>query len=157
MEEYNKDQLATNKLPKQEFSDNGKPEPIEEFGSYKKAKKIGKITSIVITIIGASLVLGSFLTFTFINNKVTTVVEEFVVEAGGPDVIHYRVNISKTNSKDVKLKLHNVHTSMVKTLEEGETIGSFVGLVANTNYEISVLEKNVVVVSKRITTYTEGA
>ena len=78
MEEFNKDQLNTKPLPKQEYSDIGTTEPIKEYSSYKKAKTTAKITSLVITIIGASLVIGSFLTFSFMNNKITTQVEKFV-------------------------------------------------------------------------------
>ncbi len=156
MEEFNDKQAARNEIPKTDYSDVGTTEPVKEYSSYKKAKTVSKVTSIAITVIGASLVLGSFLTFALTFNKVTTEVNKFVVT---PDVheISYEIEITKSKSDNLRLKLHSQFIDKTVNLSIGETIGSFQVLTPNMQYEISILEKNVVVVSKTVTTYAEGA
>ena len=156
MEEFNKDQAAKNEIPKGEYSVTGTTEPVEEYSSYKKAKKVSKVTSIAITVIGASLVIGSFLSFALTTNKVTTKVEKFIVEPSYHE-INYTIKITETKSDSLELKLHSQFVDIRRTLTTGETIGSFKELTANMKYEISILEKNVVVASKSVTTYAEGA
>lgn len=156
MEEYNKDQLDTNKLPKSEHSDIGTTEPIKEYSSYKKAKTTAKVTSLVITLIGASLVIGSFLTFAFVNNKITTKVDSFEITAGVTDV-SYDIVISETKSDKLILKLHNSYVTMTRDLSSGETIGSFTQLKSNTQYTVSILENNILVKSEKILTLKENS
>ena len=155
MEEFNKEQLETNKLPKQEYSNIGSTEPIKEYGSYKKAKTTAKVTSLVITIIGAGLVLGSFLAFALTTNKVTTVVEQFNITSE-INQVNYDIIISETKSDNLKLKLYNNYITETKSISSGETIGSFTQLVANTEYTISLLENNVIVKTEKIWTLKEG-
>ena len=155
MEEYNKDQLNTNKLPKSEHSDIGTTEPIKEYSSYKKAKTTAKVTSLVITLIGASLVVGSFLTFAFVNNKVTTKVESFEITAGINE-ISYDIVIAETKSDKLCVKLHNNYVTMTRNIDSGETIGSFTQLKPNTQYTISLLENNILVKSEKVLTLKEG-
>ena len=154
MKEFNEDKLSVNKTSKNEYSDIGKSEPVKEYGSYKKAKTTAKVTSLVITIIGASLVLGSFLTFTFTYNKVTTTVERFDVTPGN-EAVHYDIYISKTSAKSDQLilKLHDMDETRTVPLAQGTTEGTFSGLKAGTVYDISILEKNVLVATKKVTTY----
>lgn len=154
MKEFNEDQININKTAKNEYSDVGKPEPVKEYGSYKKAKTTAKVTSLIITIIGASLVLGSFLTFTFTYNKITTTVERFDITPGNESV-NYNVYISKTSAKPEQLilKLHGMYETRTVQISQGETTGSFSGLKAGTVYDVSILERNVLVATKKVTTY----
>ena len=156
MDEFNKEQLQPNKTSTKEYVYIGSTEPIKEYSSYKKAKTTAKVTSIVIAFIGASLVLGSVLSFTLFKDKITTEVEQFVVTPGIYS-IGYDIVIKKTESKNLKLKLHSLYIDKSINLEKGETIGSFTELKPGTVYDISIQESNVVVLTKRITTYTEGA
>ena len=171
MEEFNKQQAAKNEIPKTEHSDIGQPdsineysnainsEPIKEYGSYKKAKAVSKATSIAITIIGASLVIGSFLTFALTTNKVTTEVARFELQPEATS-ISYVVEIASSKSDALKLKLHGLYIDLIQNISVGENVGSFEGLVPDTKYEISIIEKDVIVgSSKSVTTasYTEEA
>ena len=156
MEEYNNQQSPQNEIPKSDYSDIGTTEPVKEYSSYKKAKTVSKVTSIVITVVGAGLVLGGVLSFALSTNKVSTEVTTFVVT---PDIheITYEVDIAKSNSNELKIKLHSQFMDVTRNISVGATTGSFQNLTPNMQYEISILEKNTVVVAKTVTTYAEGA
>lgn len=155
MDEFNKQQTSSNEIPKAEYSSVGQTEPIQEYGSLKKAKTVSKVTSIAITVIGATLVLGSFLTFVISSNKGTTEIAKFELAPSAHEIA-YEIEITKSKSDELKLKLHSQFVDRTINISIGETTGSFAGLTPNMKYEISILEKNTVVVSKSITTYSEG-
>ena len=150
MDEYNKEFSNHNEIQKEELSPIPKnPEP-KEYGTTVKAKKVAKVTSIALTVIGISLVLGSVISFA-LTVRTTTKVQTFNLTAEATQ-INYEVNITESKSDSISIKIHNQFMSRTIPIGVGEYIGSFTELTPGMQYKISVLEKNNVVKSQNITT-----
>ena len=158
-QQFNEEALKTEKIQKQEysqstkgeFSSTGTPEKPTEYGKIQqKSKKIAKAFTIVVTIVGAGLVLGSILEYSFVY-KPTAVVEKFDVEAD-THTIKYDVVIKDMDTEFLTLKLHNQFLSRTEQIIIGENIGEFTGLQPGINYTISIIEKDVLVKKQTIST-----
>lgn len=157
-EDYNKEQLKTETIQKSGYSDVGTPEKPTEFGIGKKAKKIGKVATVVVTIVGAGLVFGGIFNYVFAY-KPTAVVEQFIVSVPENETeIQYDIVIKDMNVETITLKVHNQFTNRKEQLIMGENIGSFTDLAPGMEYTVSILEKNVIVKQTKIkTVYIEEA
>ena len=150
MEEFNNDQLNTTKIQKSGYSDNGSVAKPEEYGSLKKAKRVSKVTTTLLTIVGAGLVLGSIISFSF-TYKPTAVIEQFDLEAE-TTAINYDIVIKNMDTETLTLKIHNQFISRTETIIMGRTLGSFTELTPGMQYQVSIIEKDVLVKSQNITT-----
>ena len=153
MEEFNKEKLQSKKPQVNEFSSTVTKAPASEFGPVKKAKTITKATSIILTVVGVGLIFGSVITFTW-SYRTTAVVDKFVLDVGA-DSIGYDIVISSMKTDTLTLKIHNQFMEEQRQIILGESIGTFVNLKPGLTYKISLLEKNVIIKSKTVTTYTE--
>lgn len=150
MEEYNNEQLKTTGIQKSGYSNNGNAEKPTEFGSLQKAKKVSKATTVILTIVGAGLILGSIVSFSF-TYKPTAVIERFDLEAEAT-AINYDIVINNMNTETLTLKIHNQFMSRSETIIMGRTVGSFVELTPGVQYTISIIENDVLVKAQHITT-----
>ena len=150
VDEFNKEKLKTEPLPKDEFIKNKTQEQPKEYGRPELSKKIAKVTSIVITIVGAGLVLGGILQYSFVY-KPTAVVEQFVVTADDHN-IYYDIVIKDMKPETLTVKVYNQFTTRKQTIIMGQNTGSFENLAKNMEYTISIIEKDVLVTQKKIVT-----
>lgn len=150
MDEYNNDFQINNSVGKNEHSDIPKQKTAEEFGTIEKAKKVAKVTSIVLTVVGVSLILGSVISFTVLV-KTTAKVETFNLTAEATQ-INYEINITESKTEELTLKIYNNFMSRATTIGVGVTYGAFSDLTPGMEYKVSILEKNTVVKSQNITT-----
>ena len=150
MDEYNSEQLKTEPLPKEEIPTNSKKEKVEEFGTMKKAKTTAKVTSIVLTVVGISLIVGSVISIG-LSTRTSTVVDRFDLVANETS-IDYDISISKSNDERLVVKIHNQFMSRTTGIVIGENIGSFTQLEPGIQYTIAILENNKTVTSQKITT-----
>ena len=147
---YNPEQIKPTPLPKEEFSNTGSNPPVREFGEMKKIKKASKVVSIVITIVGAGIILGSIVEYSFVY-KPTAVVEKFEVTADDNNV-YYDIVIRDMKPETLTVKLYNQFTKREDVIIMGENIGSFTELAKGMKYTISIIEKDVLVSKKTIIT-----
>ena len=150
MDDFNKDKLQTNQLPKNEFIKSDTQEPAPEFGVSKKSKTTAKVASIVITIVGAGMVLGGILSYSFVY-KPTAVVEQFIVTADDNN-IYYDIVVKDMAPDTLTLKVYNQFTNRKETLIMGQNTGMFEGLAHGMEYTVSIIEKDVLVMKKKIIT-----
>ena len=155
MEEYNNDQIKSSGLQSSGYSDNGSTPKAKEFGSLQKAKKISKATTIVLTIVGAGLILGSIVSFSF-TYKPTAEIERFELTAQ-ETAIEYDIVIKNMNTETLTLKIHNQFMSRTETIIMGRTVGSFTELTSGMQYKISIIENGVLVQAHNITTLYSGS
>ena len=150
VDEFNKEELKTEALPKEEFIKSKTQEQPREFGRPELSKKIAKVTSIVITVVGAGLVLGGILQYSFVY-KPTAVIEQFIVTADDHN-IYYDVVIKDMKPETLTIKLYNQFTTRKQTIIMGQNTGTFENLAENMEYTVSIIEKDVLVSKKRIVT-----
>ncbi len=150
MEEYNNDQLKTKGIQNTGYSDNGSSPKPTEYGTIQKAKKVSKVTTVVLTVVGAGLVLGSIVSFS-LTYKPTAQVEVFNLIAESTK-INYEIVISDMTPETVTLKIHNQFMSRTEQIVMGRTVGSFEELTPGVQYTISIIEKDVLVKRQNITT-----
>lgn len=149
--QYNDDALKTKKIQKEEYSDNGSSEKPTEYGKISaKSKKVGKVAGIIITIVGAGLVLGSILQYSFVY-KPTAVIDKFQLEAERTS-IKYDVVVKDMDTEYLTLKLYNQFVTRTEQIILGENIGYFEDLKPGFTYTISIIEKDVLVKKQTITT-----
>ena len=151
MEDFNKEQVKSKPIQKEEYSSRGAKTVAPEYGVSKKAKKAAKATSIILTFVGAGLLLGSIFSFSW-TYRTTAVVEQFKLTAG-VDFVDYDIVIKNMSTETLTLKIHNQFMSEERIIIMGQNTGSFTGLTSGMQYKISILEKNVLVKSQTITTY----
>lgn len=150
IDDYNKDELKTEKMPASEFI---KPEtqgPVKEFGSVQKSKKIAKVASVVFTIVGAGLVLGGIVEYSFVY-KPTAVITQFEI-AADENNIYYDIVVNNMEPETITLKVYNQFTNRKEQIIMGENVGSFTSLAPNMEYTVSIVEKDVLVMKKKIVT-----
>ena len=150
VDSYNRDQPNNNTLPKEEYSDIGKVYPVREFGEMKKIKKASKIVSIAITIVGAGIILGSIVQYSFIY-KPTAIIEKFELTADDNNV-YYDIIVKDMEPETIKLKLYNQFEKYEEVIILGKNTGTFTNLVKDMTYTVSIVEKDVLVTKKKITT-----
>ena len=158
-QQYNEEALKTEKIQKQEYSQSTKGEfssigttekPTEYGKIQQRSKKIAKAFTIVVTIVGAGLVLGSILEYSFVYRP-TAVIEKFDVEAG-TNSIKYDVVVKDIKTEFLTLKIHNQFISRSEQIIIGENIGEFTNLHPGIKYTISIIEKDVLVQKQTIYT-----
>ena len=147
---FNQDQLNHQGSPKKEYSDIGKTETVREFGEFKKIKKAAKVASIAITIVGAGIILGSIIEYSFVY-KPTAVVEKFEVTADDNNV-YYDIVIEDMKPETLTVKLYNQFTHREDVIIMGENKGVFTNLAKGMDYTISIVEKDVLVQKTKIVT-----
>lgn len=151
MDEYNQEFSKYNSVQNEEHSNIPNNPKVEEFATIAKAKKVARVTSIVLTVIGISLILGGVISFTLLE-KTTAKVEKFELTAEATQ-INYDINITESKNEDkLTLKIHNQFMSRTISLGVGEYIGAFSELTPGIEYKVSILEKNATVKSQTITT-----
>ena len=150
VDDFNKEELKTEPLPEDEYIKPATQTQPREYGRSELSKKIAKVTSIVITVVGAGLVLGGILEYSFVY-KPTAVVEQFVVTADD-DHIYYDIVIKDMKPETLTLKVYNQFTNRKQTIIMGQNTGSFEGLATNMEYTVSIIEKDVLVSKKKIVT-----
>ena len=149
-ENYNEEQIKSSPLPNAEFSNTPKAEKIKEFGESNKSKKIAKVASIAITIVGAGVVLGSIVQYSFVYSP-TAVIEKFDVTADDNNV-YYDVVVRDMKPETLTLRLYNQFTHREEVIIMGENKGQFSDLAKGMNYTVSIIEKNVLVKKMKIVT-----
>lgn len=158
-QQFNDEALKTEKIQKQEysqstkgeFSSTGTTEKPTEYGKIqRRSKKIAKAFTIVVTIVGAGLVLGSILEYSFVY-KPTAVIEKFDLEAETHS-IKYDVVVKDMDTEFLTLKIYNQFLSRSEQIIIGENIGEFANLQPGINYTISIIEKDVLVKKQTIST-----
>ena len=147
---FNQEKLKTTPLPGEEFSNVGKTAPVREFGEFNKIKKASKIVSITLTIVGAGVVLGSIVEYSFIYRP-TAVIEKFEVTADDNNV-YYDIVVRDMQPETLTLKLYNQFTNREEVIIMGENKGSFTELAKGMDYTVSIIEKDILVKKTRIVT-----
>lgn len=149
-EDYNNIAPKTNPIPKEEYSPSASKQVIHEYGRIEKSKTIAKVTSIVLTVVGAGLILASVGGYTF-GYKTTAMIETFELTAG-TDHIEYNIYVGSSKVEPLKVQIHNQFMKRSEEIYIGSNIGEFEDLKPGMQYKISILEKGSLVASKNITT-----